>query len=107
MSRLNALASLSSLTDRMNADELRVLAKFAAKIVGGHAKHGAMDLRNDKRNWRRERLEERVDDVCYGFMEEVQAELWAEDRTIVGLKELREVEPEQMPRHWLAETETP
>ncbi len=99
----DALAALSSETSGMNSDELRVLTKFAKKIRAGAEKHGHMDLRHDKRNWRRERLAEQFDTACYGAMEEVQQEIWDEDRTIEGLDELRDSAP--LPRHWLAESE--
>ncbi len=104
MTLTEARTGLANETEGMNADELRVLTKFAKKIRAGAEKHGHMDLRHDTRNWRRERLAEQFDTACYGAMEEVQAEIWNEDRTIAGLDELRTADP-QLPRHWLAESE--
>lgn len=92
MTRIEAITRLTEITDQLNADELRVLAKFGRKILNGSIKHGHMDLINDTRNWDIEQQDERVDDACYGYMREVQAEMRAEKRAAtdpasVGLRE--------------------
>lgn len=98
MTRIEAITRLTEITDQLNADELRVLAKFGRKILKGSVKHGHMDLINDTRDWTLEQQDERVDDACYGYMREVQAEMRAERRATtdpvsVGLREIHDTSP--------------
>lgn len=75
---------LAEQTDQMNADEIEVLTRLAAKILRGKAKHGAMDLDTDTRDWAVEIQEEMTDAACYMHMREIQYER----RMKSGLREL-------------------
>ena len=81
-----AQRALDEQTDQMNSDELEVLARFAAKILRGKAKHGAMNLDADTRDWAVEIQEEMTDAACYMHMREIQYER----RMNAGLMELRD-----------------
>ena len=91
MNRDDAHRALLALTDRMNADELEVLGRFARKIVNGAAKHGPMSLDTDTRDWAVEIQEEMTDAACYMHMREIQYER----RMNAGLRELRDNAPVQ------------
>jgi len=89
MTRDEAQSGLLVLTAQMNGDELEVLTRFASKIVRGSAKHGAMDLDSDTRDWAVEIQEEMTDAACYMHMREIQYER----RMNAGLRELRDNAP--------------
>jgi len=87
-----ANAALTALTQKMNADELEVLALVARKIVNGSAKHGPMALDTDTRNWPKEIQDERIDAALYGYMEQIQTERRKarETKDVAALEQLRQ-----------------
>ena len=49
----------------LHTDELRILCMSAQRALRGQDAYGALDVRGDKRKWRRETLEEILDAQFY------------------------------------------
>jgi hypothetical protein len=56
-------------------DELRIVERVLARLEIGRQRYGLLDLSADRRDWRRERFEERLDALVY----DVAGELAEED----------------------------
>ena len=55
---------LAALAAGLGADELRVLALLATRVSVGQARYGRLDLRRDRRDLRREAVDE-LADACF------------------------------------------
>ena len=56
---------LAALAARLGADELRVLVLLATRVRVGQTRYGRLDLRRDRRDLRREAVEELADALFY------------------------------------------
>ena len=65
MSRAALLRDLAAVAARLAPDELQVLLLLATRVRAGRARYGRLDVRRDRRNFRRETLEELVDGLFY------------------------------------------
>ena len=63
---------------RAGHDEQRVIDRVLARLELGRRRYGPLNLAGDRRNWRRERFEERLDALVY----DVCAELADEEREL-------------------------
>jgi hypothetical protein len=86
---------LIAIAGALNLDECEALLVFAEKLWAGRLKHGPLDLSTDTRDFRRERLQERLDESFYLVFESLVARRRQEhsQQTIAALDELREVAP--------------
>lgn len=60
---------------QLGALEKQVLCVLADRLLKGQAQYGALNLRDDKRDWRKERAEELADAMIYDAIEEVSRSL--------------------------------
>jgi hypothetical protein len=86
---------LIAIAGALNLDECEALLVFAEKLWAGRLKHGELNLATDARDFRRERLAERLDEAFYLVFENIQAKRNQEHsaQTIAALAELTEVAP--------------
>jgi len=56
---------LAMLAARLGADELRVLVLLATRVRVGQTRYGRLDLRRDRRDLRREAVDELADGLFY------------------------------------------
>lgn len=59
------------LLSRLGDDELRVIERFAARLLMGQERYGRLSLATDKRDWKAESSEELVDFLVYLTAREV------------------------------------
>ena len=52
-------------TTGLGADEIRVLRRIADRLRMGAKQYGALDIKNDKRDWREEGAQEALDLAVY------------------------------------------
>lgn len=50
---------------QLRGDELKVLAKVAARLAMGRKQYGALDIASDRRDWTKEASEEALDLAVY------------------------------------------
>jgi hypothetical protein len=70
---VNLLPRTHAALDRLNADELEVVARFIAKLEAGKIKHGPLDLASDTRDMLAEWEAEAVDGAAYAIMATIKA----------------------------------
>jgi hypothetical protein len=58
-------AELSNVLQELGPDELRVLLAIARRLAVGRVQYGALDIRGDRRDWRKEAMEEACDLSVY------------------------------------------
>jgi len=64
-SRAARLRDLADVARRLGSGELDVLLLLAARVWAGQARYGCLDVRRDRRDFRRELLEEVADGLFY------------------------------------------
>lgn len=60
--------------DELNDDEHRVLLNLANRLLAGRRYYGALDLKNDRRDWMKERKAEIEDLLVYTAFEALKRE---------------------------------
>lgn len=65
MKRAALLRDLTDVATQLGHDELRVFLLLATRIRDGQARYGHLNLSRDRRNFKREILEEMVDGLFY------------------------------------------
>lgn len=60
---------------KLGLQEKRVLHLLAQRLLKGQQQYGQLDLRTDKRDWKREKSEELADAMIYDAIEEVASSL--------------------------------
>ena len=62
---MNQDAELLDLLSRLGPDERAVITYIARRLVQGEKAYGPLDLKRDRRNWKREASEELLDACVY------------------------------------------
>ena len=75
MTRDDAWDLLSLRCERLNRDEIAVLADIAERLGIGRSVYGPMCLETDKRNWRAELRAEALDALVYAACDHLCAEI--------------------------------
>lgn len=65
MSRVTLRQDLTDVAAQLGHDELKLLLLLATRMRDGQARYGHLDARRDRRNFKRETLEEVVDGLFY------------------------------------------
>jgi hypothetical protein len=65
-------AEMDAIVDSLAVDEIRVLNYLATRLLEGQRHYGKLDLKNDHRDFVRERGEECADFIVYDAMQEVR-----------------------------------
>ena len=63
--REGARKELESLLEKLGPDEVRVLVRVARRLEFGRTRYGDMELKADKRNFKKEATEELLDWLVY------------------------------------------
>jgi hypothetical protein len=58
----------------LGPDELRVLGRIADRLRIGQTRYGRLSIKEDRRNWSNEMLEELLDGTVYGALELIRNE---------------------------------
>lgn len=71
---MTARESLDASCAELGADEIRVLAYLAARLLEGQRAYGRLDLAHDARDWKQERAQELGDVLVYTAFEALKQE---------------------------------